>query len=124
AIPAFLQKRAENITMRLFGVKAYRWSLQLGRPVLPLLRQPSRALEQAARCYRPSPYPGSVTLFKARLPGSPASAEGTLGWARVAKGGVEVHQVSGEHMTMMHEPQVEELARQLRVCLDRARASS
>ncbi|MFL5448488.1 MAG: thioesterase domain-containing protein, partial [Gemmatimonadales bacterium] len=124
AIPAFLQKRAENITMRLFGVKAYRWSVQLGRPVLPLLRQPSRALEQAARCYRPSPYPGSVTLFKARLPGSPASAEGTLGWARVAKGGVEVHQVSGEHMTMMHEPQVEELARQLRVCLDRARASS
>ena len=36
AIPAFLQMRAENITMRLFGVKAYRWSLQLGRPVLPL----------------------------------------------------------------------------------------
>ena len=124
AIPAFLQTRAENITMRLFGVKAYRWSLQLGRPLLPLLRQPSRALEQAARCYQPSPYPGSITLFKARLPDSPASAEGTLGWARVAMGGVEVHQVPGEHMTMMHEPQVEELARQLRACLDRARASS
>ena len=68
--------------------------------------------------------PGSVTLFKARLPDSPASAEGTLGWARVATGGVEVHQVPGEHMTMMHQPQVEELARQLRACLDRARASS
>jgi thioesterase domain-containing protein len=124
AIPAFLQERAENITMRLFGVKAYRWSLQLGRPVLPLLRQPSRALEQAARCYQPSPYPGSITLFKARLPDSPASAEGTLGWARVAMGGVEVHDVPGEHMTIIHEPQVEELARQLRACLDSARAFS
>jgi thioesterase domain-containing protein len=123
AIPAFLQKRAENITMRLFGVKAYRWSLQLGRPVLPLLRQPSRALEQAARCYQPSPYPGSITLFKARSPDSPAPSEGTLGWARVAMGGVDVYEVRGEHLTIMHEPQVEELARQLRVCLDRARAS-
>jgi amino acid adenylation domain-containing protein len=124
AIPAFLQERAENITMRLVGVKAYRWSLQLGHPVLPLLRQPSRALEQAARCYQPSPYPGSVTLFKAQVPGSPASAGGTLGWARVAMGGVEVHQVPGEHMTIIHEPQVQELARQLRACLDRARATS
>jgi thioesterase domain-containing protein len=124
AIPGFLRERAENITMRLFGVRAYRWSLQLGRPVLPLLRQPSRALEQAARCYQPAPYPGSVTLFKAQVPGSPAAAGGTLGWGRVAMGGVEVLQVTGEHMTMIHEPQVQELARQLRACLDRARASS
>jgi amino acid adenylation domain-containing protein len=124
AIPAFLQMRAENVTMRLFGVKAYRWSLHLGRPVLPLLRQPSRALEQAARCYRPSPYPGSITLFKAHLPNSPAFAGDTLGWARVAMGGVEVHQVPGEHMTIIHEPQVKELARQLRASLDCARASS
>jgi thioesterase domain-containing protein/acyl carrier protein len=123
AIPAFLRMRAENITMRLVGTKAYRWSLQLHRPVLPLLRDPSRALEQAARCYRPSPYPGSITLFRARSPNSPAPVEGTLGWSRVAMGGVDVHEVPGEHLTIMHEPQVEELARNLRVLLDRARAA-
>jgi len=37
---------------------------------------------------------------------------------------VVVYDVLGEHLSIMREPQVEELARQLRVCLDRARASS
>ena len=124
AIPGFLRKRAENITIRLVGTVAYRWSLRLRRPVLPLLRDVSTALAQAARCYRPSLYPGSVTVFRVRPPGAPPPGGATLGWARVAGGGVEVHDVPGEHMAIMHEPQVEELARQLRICLQRARASS
>jgi amino acid adenylation domain-containing protein len=124
AIPGFLRIRAENITMRLFGIKAYRWSLRLGRPVIPLLRDPSRSLAQAARSYRPSAYPGSITVFRACSPDAPHPTEGTLGWARVALGGVDVCEVPGEHLTIMHEPQVDELARNLRVRLDRARAGS
>ena len=124
AIPGFLRKRAENITVRLFGTVAYRWSLRLRRPVLPLLRDVSTALAQAARCYRPPLYPGAVTVFRARPPDAPPPPGEALGWGRVARGGIDLHEVPGEHLSIMTAPQVEELARQLRVCLQRARASS
>ncbi len=123
-IPTFLRVRAENIVVRLIGTTAYRWSLRLQRPVLPLLRDHGRALAQAARCYRPPIYPGPITLFRARQPGKPPLGGATMGWDRVATGDVVVYDVLGEHLSIMREPQVEELARQLRVCLDRARASS
>jgi aspartate racemase len=123
AVPGFLRQRAENIVVRLIGTPAYRWSQRLQRPVLPLFRQLPRALAQAAKCYRPPIYPGSVTVFRARPPDARPPVS-TLGWSRVAMGGVEVHDVPGEHLSIMHEPHVEELANQLRGCLQRARASS
>ena len=43
----------------------------------------------------------------------------TLGWGRVAVGGVEVHTVPGSHMTILEAPHVESLARILGECLAR-----
>jgi len=70
----------------------------------------------ASRAYRPPPYPGPVTLFRARE--RPAEAAADLGWGEVVGGGVEVHDVGGEHASMLLRPHVEEVARRLAALLD------
>ncbi len=62
----------------------------------------------AAVRYRPRPYPGHITLFKARegIPldfGDPA-----LGWTRLAS--VTVHELPGDHNTILQEPYVAAVA--------------
>jgi len=49
--------------------------------------------------------------------------ESTLGWNRYASGDVAVHVVPGNHITMMTEPNVTELARQITECLTRLEAT-
>ena len=65
----------------------------------------------AARLYAPAVYPGRVTLFRAEQ--GPASREPDRGWGRLTAEPVEIHTVPGDHITMLAEPQVQELARAL-----------
>jgi hypothetical protein len=44
----------------------------------------------------------------------------TRGWKRLAAGGLTVHDVPGNHFTMIQEPQVRLLAEQLNACIDAA----
>jgi thioesterase domain-containing protein len=46
-----------------------------------------------------------------------------FGWARLAKGGVDVYFVPGNHDTMVEEPNVETVAARLRACLDQSGAA-
>jgi thioesterase domain-containing protein/acyl carrier protein len=73
----------------------------------------------AWQIYVPRPYPGRVTLFRARTRPIFHSLRPDLGWGDVAKGGVEIHIVNGEHWRIMLEPIVQSLAEQLRNCLER-----
>ena len=69
---------------------------------------------EAWRQYEPQSYPGRVTLFR-----SAEQAEaGDLGWGQVALGGVEIHEVPGDHLSMIHEPDVRSLAEKLKACLE------
>lgn len=43
-----------------------------------------------------------------------------MGWGRLALGGVEIRQVPGDHVDMLHRPHVALLAEQLRECIDKA----
>jgi oxalate---CoA ligase len=122
AVPSFLQQRIVNIGIRITPVQAYRLSLRFGRPLLPTFRDVYGGLLGAGWIYRPTRYPGRVTLFRATASGEPRVPDLDWGWNRVAAGGVESHEVIGEHMTLMHEPQVEALAVQLSACIKRARA--
>ena len=45
-----------------------------------------------------------------------------MGWGRLAAGGVEVHDMPGDHLSMLSEPNVRTVASTLRACLDRAAA--
>ncbi|HKX31469.1 MAG TPA: amino acid adenylation domain-containing protein [Blastocatellia bacterium] len=88
-----------------------------------------RANVKAMLKYVPQPYPGSMTLFKAAIqPAGPAPDESTdrrrkardrsMGWKRLAGGGVQIIEVPGDHLTMVKKPQVETLARRIAACLD------
>jgi aspartate racemase len=101
---------------------------------IPMLRDLAlgwSARTTAAERYKPSPYPGRITLLRASVTDAAALrelppeqrrvfADPTLGWGAVATGGVEVHAVPGSHMTILDAPQVETLARVLAACIARA----
>lgn len=84
-----------------------------------------KANDLAAQQYRPPPYAGRVNLFRAdeerdrvfgqqRRPDAP-----DMGWGAVASGGVTIHQVPGDHDSLVLKPHVRVLAERLKACLDR-----
>jgi amino acid adenylation domain-containing protein len=80
-------------------------------------REQMSAALAARRGFTPEPYPGPLTLFHAEIRPFLCSFDPHLGWSDVASGGLELHEVSGNHVSMLHEPQVQSLARQLSDCL-------
>jgi amino acid adenylation domain-containing protein len=78
---------------------------------------------QALHTYTPRPYSGHVTLFRAASQRFISSHEPDLGWGRLASS-VTVHRVPGNHITMLLEPHVRNLAEQLRACVHEALTDS
>ena len=92
------------------------------RRVLAVYRANVRALRQ----YRPGLYPEGLTLLRAeeRLPLAETVAEENLGWSQTVEGPIEAHTVPGNHLTLLAEPNVRELAARLRLCLEQAQIES
>ncbi len=74
----------------------------------------------AARNYRPRPYPGRVSWFKAETSKAARSPGQSEAWRRCAGGGLDVREVPGTHGSMFSEPNLSVLAEELQDCLDRA----
>jgi aspartate racemase len=92
--------------------------LRMGVP--QSLKDVKAACRLAAFGYVPQPYPGRVTVFQA----SDRALRGVdddpqAGWGEWARGGVEIHNVPGTHMSMMTEPNVRQLAAEVQECLER-----
>jgi thioesterase domain-containing protein len=77
---------------------------------------------QARQSYRPQEYPGPITLLRASERSGVVPQDSTLGWGKLATGGVEVQTVPGNHYTMLREPHVQVLAERLRAILRAAQA--
>ncbi len=116
----FVSDRVNKIVVRALGAPAYRLSVRLRRPLLPALRKKHGVLSHATRVYRPSLYDGPITLIRPQRFGGREDITPALGWDRVAGGGVDVRWVAGQHLTVLQEPFVGEVAAQLRVCIDQA----
>ncbi|MBX3731626.1 MAG: amino acid adenylation domain-containing protein [Verrucomicrobiae bacterium] len=88
-----------------------RWFLRRGRLVPPKLRTfyINDTYDQAVTAFRPRPYPGRITIFKAEHAWGPAD----LGWRDLAGGGLVLESVPGDHFSMIEDPQVEGLCRKL-----------
>jgi amino acid adenylation domain-containing protein/FkbM family methyltransferase len=71
----------------------------------------------ALRNYVPQAYTGRVTLFRASEDLAKQERDESLGWEKLAMGGVEIIPVPGSHNTMILKPNVETLAERLRECL-------
>ena len=76
---------------------------------LALLEHSLRAL----RDYVIKPYPGRITLFRARQGSPMVRADPRGGWGGVAGGGVEICEVPGTHLSMLKQPHVRDLGEAL-----------
>ncbi|AVH67262.1 non-ribosomal peptide synthetase [Nostoc sp. 'Peltigera membranacea cyanobiont' N6] len=82
---------------------------------------------QAMRDYVPQIYPHSMTLLRATEKiihdfESPEfhTDDPFLGWGKCCSQPIQVIEVSGDHFSMLVEPHIQALTRQLRICIDRA----
>jgi acyl-CoA synthetase (AMP-forming)/AMP-acid ligase II/thioesterase domain-containing protein len=70
--------------------------------------------------YVPKPYPGRVTLFRARTRPLLHLHGPDLGWKPLAAGGLEITVIPGNHETILREPYVQVFARRLKACIRKA----
>ena len=77
-----------------------------------------RTHTEAWRAYQPQVYSGRIILFRASESTGDGSQKRDMGWGRLTSGEVEVHEVPGDHISMIHEPHVRVLAERLRGYLD------
>jgi thioesterase domain-containing protein len=75
---------------------------------------------RAVREYEPRPYPGRVTLIRARTRPLFHSFGDDLGWGEWAGGGVDVRCVPGDHASILDEPGLRILADHLRTAADQS----
>ncbi|MEW6497398.1 MAG: amino acid adenylation domain-containing protein, partial [Cyanobacteriota bacterium] len=85
----------------------------------PMLRV-YQANNQATLNYVPQVYPNSITLFRTSVQYSKAYQDSALGWSQLAGGGVDIHWLGGNHLTMLRKPHVVVLAEQLQACINKA----
>ena len=92
------------------------WFLDRGRPI-PLRFRHFYIIDtynEASYRYDPGTYEGPLTVFKAGSSSGPAD----LGWSRCVASGLETVEVPGDHYTMIRDPHVEVLSRELARCID------
>jgi amino acid adenylation domain-containing protein len=123
--PGTPQQRLDYLLDRLKGL-----SLVSSRLLVGGLLDVFRANLEAVVGYQPAPYPGRITLFRSR--GLPEGYEDvevvmelgpedpTFGWAQWSALPVDVLHVPGDHVSMLKEPNVREVAARLRAAVDRA----
>jgi len=74
---------------------------------------------KAAAVYQPRQYPGRLTLFRCSERSVLDGTDDLLGWGHLAAEGVAVHEVPGNHLVLMKEPNVRFVAKELIACVDR-----
>ena len=81
------------------------------------LKNVRKACEQAARNYVPQTYSGRVILFRSNRWPITELGDPYRDWNRYVMGGLEIHEVDGNHDSILLEPQVRKVAAELRACL-------
>ncbi|MBL1179046.1 amino acid adenylation domain-containing protein [Pantanalinema sp. GBBB05] len=70
---------------------------------------------QATYRYTPKPYPHRITLFKAAEQPNAVGDNPTLGWNLLGSE-IQLHEVPGNHLSLLKPPHVKTLAQQLQQC--------
>jgi thioesterase domain-containing protein len=86
---------------------------------LPPLLRVVMAHNRAALRFEPKPYAGKLILFETLDQQSRTPLDASRGWKRLSTQPVETHLVSGNHLSMLDEPHVQDLAEKLTRCLNR-----
>ena len=109
---------------RKTGQYARNWKRRIDRMFLPqALKNVRRGIHVAGTLYSPQPYEGAVTLFRASEKSLRGDHDPDAGWTELARGGLQIFEIPGGHVSIMSEPQVQVLAEQLTACIDKAQTS-
>lgn len=85
-----------------------------------LLQEIEKNNRQAAKVYVPRNYGGRVNIFLSVAPQALGLLRSRRMPERLAAGGVETHEIPGDHATILEEPRVRILAEKLRTSIDKA----
>ncbi len=77
------------------------------------LRNVRRACSRAADQYDVQPYAGSITLFRVREKSVDSLNDPYAVWWKMSARGVDLREISGDHLSLLKEPQVRFLAEEL-----------
>ena len=109
----FVNWHKDSLLWKLFGKS----SRIAARPAPEAARETVIMFTAIGREYSPKPYPGRIHLFRAEGRTREFGADTTLGWDEIARDGVEVHHVPGKHVTILDNPHVVTLAKEIERCL-------
>jgi thioesterase domain-containing protein len=113
-----LRRRLKSRIWR--GAVAVQRTLEIGEEHFELpayLRSVREANVLAARRYTPTPYHGVITLFRAVDRGLAGPADSDANWQFLARGGLRVVDVPGDHLSILGEPHVQVLGTALDAAL-------
>ncbi|MGE0650496.1 MAG: AMP-binding protein [Alphaproteobacteria bacterium] len=127
--PAYVGLRVQNIAeavyerLRLKGYAAA-WSFykSRGKPLPRIMCRIEPANDMIRRAYRPQPYDGDATLFKAER-SARTHSDAHDGWHELVKGNLEIRPIPGTHHEVMNQPHVRTVAAELADALEKARAA-
>ena len=96
------------------GIAPPNTDLSLVRALLQVYRSSTNALGN----FRPGRYEGNLAVFRAA--DGDASPHDDLGWSRCGARSISAHTILGDHISMIAKPNVDQLAAELRACIDAA----
>lgn len=67
-------------------------------------------LMKLSESYEPKPYDGHITLFRSRREPTGLWFDPLAGWGRLARRGVSLHLIDGDHFSMFREPGASQMA--------------
>jgi len=116
--------------MNFFVYRHYQWVKRIKRIISSQERRIQYVMEahQAARInYVPHVYPGKITLFQSsdfHTMEKEGDGHWASRWSEFATGGFDCHIIEGKHLEIFREPRIQELAKQLKLCLDEAQQTT
>ncbi|MGH9466179.1 MAG: non-ribosomal peptide synthetase [Terriglobales bacterium] len=98
---------------------SYALCRRIRRPMPAFLRDNLKLFTLVGGRYTPQPCAVRVSLFRAQEQEVLVACGRDLGWSGLARGGVSIYDISGDHMTILSRPHVAAVARHLRALLVR-----
>ncbi|MEN8220643.1 MAG: hypothetical protein ABFS56_30690 [Pseudomonadota bacterium] len=112
--------------MNFFVYRRYQWVKKIKRIISSQERRIQCVMEahQAARMnYVPHIYPEKITLFQSsdfHTMEKEGDGHWASRWSDLTTGRFDCHVIEGKHREILGEPKIQELAKQLKLCLDKA----
>ena len=107
-------------TIRILDRYLQRFDLRIPHPSSYFLEFITERNKEAFIGYNPQAYNGRVAIFRASKQPREIIPDPTLGWGELIDGDLELFEIEAFHQTIMAEPQVQIMAEQLKICLNKA----